>query len=128
MRLRLAALLVLAGMAACGSARSRPPGENTSRKVLVPADFAAANAQGVGNVYELINRLRPEWLMGEQVGPQRVLPSVWVDRQRMGGVSALATMPLAGVAEVRYLTPMEARGELGMGNQGGAIVMTTIRS
>ena len=107
------------GAAASASARPAPRNPN-----LITGDqIQEAISSGLGNAYDLVARLHPNWM--RSTGRQGV--QVWLDNQRYGGVTTLRSVSLTSISSIRYMTPSEAQGQLGLNNQGGAIVVTTAR-
>ena len=118
--------MALALAAACAG-RARPDSYQRERNVMRITEIQEGLSQGLGNLYDLVQRNHPEWLMNNVRANATTsgVPTVWIDLQRMGAVGALRTIQLAAVTGVRYLSPPEARGELGFDNPGGAIVVST---
>ncbi len=50
-------------------------------------------------------------------------PVLYVDGQKIGHLTLMADILTAEVEEVRYLNPTRAAGELGLGHEGGAILV-----
>jgi len=101
-----------------GSVSTRPATRDPDR--ITGDQIQEGLANGLGNAYDLVARLHPNWLRSQ--GRQSV--QVWMDNQRMGGVSSLRNMSLSGLASIRYLRPSEAQARYGLDNQGGAIVLS----
>jgi hypothetical protein len=124
------ALLLSLALTAAGCARNRRDEDAANapaqrqRNVMSITEIQEGQAIGLGNVYDLLVRYHPEWLRTVRATTGSATPTVWIDLQRMGGLSVLRTMPIGGVTLLRYLTPPEARGELGFDNPGGAIVVS----
>ena len=117
-------------LASCGTAR--PPAESSVRaserdpRVLTLEDIQEAQQQNIGNVLDMIRRYRSVWLRTVMVQGRAMEPSAYQDRQRIGTTAAaLRNVPLAAVNRIRYLTPSEAQGELGLDNLAGSIVVYT---
>ena len=104
---------------ASASAHTEPRNPN----IITGDQIREAIASGLGNAYDLVARLHPNWMRtSSSQGVQ-----VWLDGQRYGGVTTLRSVSLTSVTSIRYMGPSEAQGNLGMDNQGGAIVLTTAR-
>jgi hypothetical protein len=95
--------------------------------VILPTEFRSLAGATAADAVRL---LRPEFLRA--VAPRSIsggasFAVVFVDNHRTGGFEALATVPLAIVVEIRYLSPMTAKGEFGSHCpcEGGAIVVKT---
>jgi hypothetical protein len=122
----LAAAVLAAGCAGRtprDDAAANAPAEH-QRNVMSIDEIREGQNLGLGNVYDLLQRYHPEWMRTVRSTSGNATPTVWIDLQRMGGLSVLRTMPIGGVTLLRYLTPPEARGELGFDNPGGAIVVS----
>jgi hypothetical protein len=65
--------------------------------------------------------------LGGRRAPEDVGILVYIDRQRYGQVTALREIPIAQVAEIRFLTASEANSEFGMGHPDGLIQIVTKR-
>ena len=119
------------GMALSLAACAHRPGAGPTpdapqRNRITIAEIQEAQSRGLGNAYDLIQQLRPEWLRSlNNVQGVPVQPRVYQDNNLMGGLNVLATTQLSGITGIRYLTPSEAQGELGLNNIGGAIVFYT---
>lgn len=101
------------------SSRTEPRNPN----VITGDQIHEAIASGLGNVYDLVARLHPNWM--RSTSSQSV--QVWLDNQRYGNVASMRNVSLTVITSIRYMGPSEAQGMLGMDNQGGAIVLTTAR-
>ena len=119
----IAAAAVVVLLAGCASRPAPDTGTTAGQpasdsRVLTQEDLLRGQAEGLTNVLAIIRRYRPEWLRPQE-------PTVWMDRIRMGGINQLSTMTPTLPARVRYLSPAEAQGELGLDNTTGAIVVET---
>ena len=81
---------------------------------------------GATNVYEAVQRLRPQWLTSARIrrggsGDELV---VYLDSNRYGTLSSLQSLSLGGIQEVRYFGASEATNRFGTGHTGGAIVVS----
>ena len=124
----LLAGLLLAG---CASGGVGTGGSSTYRdpNVITAAELANENSP---NVYDAIQHLRPEMLRPHLANasssissPQDYTVHVYMDSNRLGGISDLRTIPVATVKEIRYLNPAQAMQRFGSGNPGGVIVLTS---
>ena len=124
----LLAGLLLAG---CASGGMGAGGASTYRdpNVITPAELANENSP---NVYDAIQHLRPEMLRPRLANASSSISSsqdyvvqVYMDNNRLGGISDLRTIPVATVKEIRFLSPAQAMQRFGSGNPGGAIVLTS---
>lgn len=124
---RYAALALAVAAAACASNQQSGIANTTSAgrdpNVITEVEIREAIAQNVGSVYALVSRLHPQWLRA--TGSQPV--QAWSEHQRLGNVTTLGQVSLTSVSLIRYLSPSEAQGQLGMDNQGGAIMVLPVR-
>ncbi|HWO87522.1 MAG TPA: hypothetical protein VNL98_00070 [Gemmatimonadales bacterium] len=140
------ALAVLSGLLACGggsraaagSGESAPAPQTQRRQArsdpnrLTRQDIEEAMAANIQNMWDLVRNRRPAWLRPAVAagalgsGGQGTDVAVWVDNTRYGGPMTLQQIPLQIVQSVRYLTPSEAQGRLGLDNRGGAILVETV--
>lgn len=119
-------LLALAACASPGTARS----STGSPDRITSAEISSSSAT---NAYELVSRLRPNWLkrtstgsIGGGVRSQVIL--VYLDGNRLGDVSALRTLSVTGIRSVQWLDAGRAATVLqGIGSDAiaGAIVLRT---
>ena len=100
-------------LAACGAGLGQRAGEPDR---LAPAEIEAADAQ---NAYELVQRLRPRWLV-ERTDRSIRLPTVilvYLDGARLGGVEELRDLALPLIHSMRVLDAAEAGTLPGLGSQ-----------
>jgi hypothetical protein len=116
---------------------------------LITRDEIESVAQGSTDLYQVIRKLRPQYLEPPKGGP-RTLPAgrrevtnpatgatgtaqvggssgsilVAVDGRRETGLDALKTITPALVEEVRYLDPTRSQNQFGFNASAGAIVVT----
>lgn len=131
---------------------SRPSSELTAglrqarrqdRQVITLEEIQDAN---LGNVYELVQSLHPQWLRirGLQSGSEATviqgganqptivtpgLPTIvaYLDNSRLGGIEALRTIATADAESVEFLTAAQATYRWGTGHHHGAILVTSRR-
>lgn len=125
------------------------PEGHSSRYVLLATDLEQSKAD---NVYDAIAKLRPEFLRGHTDatsfikqgvvdsrdpnpnpapagstgGAVRTAPTpvrAYRDNARLGGVDDLRQMPIAGIAEIRYIPGPEAGVKYGTDHAGGVILV-----
>jgi len=122
-------LLAIALLPACKSGSAAGAQSASSHSVSRNPDLILGDeiqqgiASGLATAYDLVARLHPNWF--NSVGRMQV--QVWVDGQHYGGVTALRSVLLTSTVSIRSLSPSQAQGELGLDNQGGAIVVVTGR-
>jgi LmbE family N-acetylglucosaminyl deacetylase len=126
----LARFSILAVVIACASAGSSGA-SGSSPDRLTAAEIRASNAT---NAYELISRLRPQWLRapgggsisGGVVQNQTIL--VYLDGHRVGDLTALSTISVNGVTSMQFLDATRAPtvlNDIPRGSIAGAIVIKT---
>ncbi|HYR07348.1 MAG TPA: hypothetical protein VEQ60_06260 [Longimicrobium sp.] len=113
----VAGALMVAVLAACGPKGAMTPGRGNSR--LLTEEEISANAGG--NLLEVVQRLRPAWLVPKYQGGTRGYPTVFVGSQRYGDVDYLRTVETANVLEVHYFDPVAAAAQFGRNVPFGAI-------
>lgn len=114
---RISALLLLLVGGACATS-----GDGAPRR-----DPDVISAEEIGNfvstnAYEVVQRLRPNWLRGRN---QADAPVVYVDGIRMGGVEVLRTLQTNRLSEIRHRGGPEATTLYGTGVGGGTIEVQT---
>jgi hypothetical protein len=119
-RLAVAGCLVAV---ACGPAR-RTAEPTPSRRVLLEDEIRGAQ---VATAYQIVARLRPEWLRGRgRVSvrdPTAGAVVVYLNGMRQGGVRALEAIVAETVLEMEYLNGQEATTRFGTGHGGGVILV-----
>src|SRR5438132_12465917 len=125
--IRLTALaLCLVTVAGCASSKNTAQGGSPRRSTGNVIGGDELTGTGATNVYEAVQRLRPQWLTSSRIrrggsGDELV---VYLDSNRYGTLTSLRTLSLAGVQEVRYYGASEATNRFGTGHTGGAIVVS----
>ena len=127
--------LVLAGNACSGGASSGgAPGvaaapspdrsDSRNRDIILAAEIAQSGV-GVTNAYDLVQRLRPNYLrpVGRTSMRNTVAstPLVRLDGQELGETSSLRSVEIGLVHEVRYYSIVEAETKFG-GDRGRAVI------
>jgi hypothetical protein len=110
------------------------------QEVISLEEIQAASAS---NVFELVQRIHPEWLrergtqsfsegdkvqgdiQGTTVTPGLPTILVYQDNARMGGLDALRSIPIADVGSVQFLNAAQATYRFGIGHAHGVILLTT---
>ncbi len=108
---------------ACGPApRTAEP--TPSRRVLLEDEIRGTQ---VATAYQIVARLRPEWLRRRgRVSvrdPTAGAVIVYLNGMRQGGVSALDAIVAEAVLEMEYLNGQEATTRFGTGHGGGVILV-----
>ena len=117
-------LLMVIAVAAASCAPAGTGGTSRNRDVLTREEIRQTQA---GNVYEVVQRLRPQWLRPRTagfVGSGEI--SVYVDDVRFGTTESLQTVSAQTVEELRWIDAATATQRWGTGNASGAIAITTI--
>jgi hypothetical protein len=126
----LARFSIMAALVACASTGTGAS-SGSSPDRLTAAEIRASNAT---NAYELISRLRPQWLRapgggsisGGVVQNQTIL--VYLDGHRVGDLTALSTLSVNGVTSMQFLDAARAPtvlNDIPRGAIAGAIVIKT---
>ena len=132
LRLGVVLSLTLVGCAppssAARTAKPRPLNE------IAKAEIEAEGPR-FSTVYEMVRTLRPTMLQsrGVATAPQsrsviweaNTGMKVYLDGFRYGGIESLRTISASDVAEVRWLSSMDATTRFGTGNAAGAIAVTS---
>ncbi len=117
---RMLSVLATAALAACASAPSTPTPNNLDRITASEIDAA-----GVSNVYDLVEKLRPQWLRkrGEGSFFQQSDVVVYVNNTPVGGPDELRSISSANVESLQFLDPRQATFRFGPGHVHGAILL-----
>ena len=124
----MSAGVIAVTIAACHAASPGTHVPSTSRGVVRADEIARSPS---GNLYETLQRLRPEFLRGRGVASfshgavEQATPVVYCDHMRLGGLEWLRNIQAADVVEVRYLSSNEAQFRYGSGHMGGVIDVRT---
>lgn len=128
----LAIGVIAVGAGACASSSGSTTGTRSTRSpdVITRADIEATSTV---NAYDLVNRLRPQWLRTTGVGsvsggnPSTYGIVVFLDNVRLGGIETLRSVDSGSVTSIRYLTAERAAALPGVGHDpiSGAIVVST---
>ncbi|MGH7476249.1 MAG: TonB-dependent receptor plug domain-containing protein [Longimicrobiales bacterium] len=121
----IALLLLLLPLAACAS--SADPGGGGSRDLITREQITNAN---VSTAFEVVQRLRPQWLRSRGPGSVRgdlSLPLVYTDGVRFGGIDRLNDVNAMDIESIRFVSASDATTRYGTGHPGGVIAITTRR-
>lgn len=101
------------------------PTAGSVRDVIGTAELR--QLRGVSALDGLV-RLRPHWIGGaSNAGSASRLPVLYVDGLRQGDVTMLADISVEAVREMRYYRPNEAKTRFGRWDDGGVVVIWTLR-
>ncbi|HJP85966.1 MAG TPA: hypothetical protein VJ852_08255 [Gemmatimonadaceae bacterium] len=109
-RVDITRLSIAAFAAACASSGSGATARSSPDQIT-HAEVAASNAT---NAYELVSRLRPNWLRATPTGSigggviarQAIL--VYMDRQRLEDLDALKTLSIDGIDSAQWIDAARA--------------------
>lgn len=119
----VALALTLYATSGCVSAGDPPAGRE--RSTITVEEIAASTAN---SVFELVERLRPEYLRvrGEVQNPAGSSQGlVYVNGMRAGGFDILRSMRPQNVQEIRFLSAADATTRYGTGHTAGVIDIRT---
>jgi hypothetical protein len=124
--LKVLGLLVLAACSSNSASKAAEPPETpaasrASREVITRAQIEATPSQ---DAYELVQRLRPEFLRERGVSSitrGRALPVVFMDGVRRGGPEILRTLRSNEIEEIRFISATDATTRWGTDLTAGAI-------
>ncbi|HJQ12607.1 MAG TPA: hypothetical protein VJ840_16360 [Gemmatimonadaceae bacterium] len=124
-----AALLSACASSSQGTSTPRPTSQQSSSDFITSVEVAATP---VSNAYDLISRLRPNWLRVEtgsiRSGTRSQIIVVYLDDTRLGDVTTLRTISTSGIQSLRYYDATRAATVLrnpGSDPIAGAIVIST---
>lgn len=100
------------------------PNERSSRRDVLTSEQLVETQRM--NVYEAVRQLRPRWLTtrGGARAQGQLTVSVYIGRQRMGGVDFLETLDPQDVGQIRFYTGSEATTIFGTNAAGGVLEIT----
>jgi hypothetical protein len=119
---------ILILLSAAAIACAPPSGTRSARdsNVITRQELDASVAR---NAYDAVQNLRPTFLRSR--GTQTFDPTVstqaavYLDGQRYGDITALKSMNVDAIEEIRYLNPSTATSKYGTNHTAGAIEVTT---
>lgn len=125
---RLIVLTSAAMLLACGSSQAGR-GERPASDRITRSEIAASSA---GNAYDMIERLRPNWLRvpstGSLSGMRNRIIVVYVDGQRLGDTQSLRSLSVIAIQSMQWLDATRAETvlhEVGSQPIAGAILIKT---
>src|SRR5215210_6332027 len=101
----------IAALAACASSSGGSPPAQGAPDRLTQSEIAASNAT---SAYELITRLRPQWLKRTATGsigggsPRNQAILVYLDRQRLPDMNSLKSLSVAGIISAQWIDATRA--------------------
>ena len=117
--------------------------ESLGRRAITSEEIKKSGV--TGSVYDLVYALRRPWLNTRGVGSFSETPRyvqdqkgndvlieaepeliIYLDDMKIGTLSELRGLPLAGITEVRYYDPSQATFKWGMGHSRGAIQVISV--
>jgi len=122
----LALGLVIGG---CGSGRAPEVGYGFRNRNVITYDEISMSRTGGASAYDLIQRLRPEYLRSRGTSslnnPIPVTAVVYVDEVRFGQIESLRALSTEQIREIHYINASDATTRFGTDHVGGAILITT---
>jgi hypothetical protein len=127
--LALSRFAIMVSMVACASSGSTA-GSSHQPDQITAAEIASS---GTTNAWDLINRLRPNWVKQQAVGSMgggghTQVIAVYVDGHRFGDVSSLRTLSASTIRSAQWLDAARAAtvlNEVGSDPIAGAIIIRT---
>jgi hypothetical protein len=113
-----APLLAVSLLICVACATARTDGGSTTPDQLSAQDLRSAARSADEPVYEILVRLRPQWLIAPTGEPA---PVVFVDGVETGAVATLQVIGSSRVATVRLLPPPTAASRYAVGGGGSVI-------
>lgn len=117
--------LVIGACAPAGGTTESGVRSRSNRDVITAEEVQATNRN---TVYEVVQRLHPQWLRSRGVAtmdPGGAGIVVLLNGSRIGGISALRQIPANGVSSIEYVDGPTATQRWGTGFGHGAIVVST---
>ena len=123
------ALALYIFVVACGSGPTPTGGLGFRNRSVLTAEEIDASRSGGWTAYDLIARLRPEYLRSRGPSSLRTLAPttavVYVDDMRFGELASLRTFNTDQILFIQYLNAADATTRFGTDHFGGAILITT---
>ena len=125
-RLFLAGALILSASACSSATTAGSPTEK--RSTITPEEIQKVSNPG-WSAYDLISRVRPEWLRARNPQtlrePDPVYAVIYVDDIQQGEVESLKDITISRVVSVQYINAYDTTARFGQTFQGGAIMVRT---
>jgi hypothetical protein len=128
---RFLALAAATTIIGCASSGSAPKTSEASRDNITSIEINATSAQ---SAYDLVNKLRPQWLRQSgvsSIGSGRATAGVilvYLDGNRIGSVETLRTITASGIKNIQWLSATRAAvvlPDIGSDAVAGAISIKT---
>ena len=122
------AVAVLLALTACASAGAAPEGEPRARTRADLITQEELRRTQHTNLFDAVQTLRPRWLNSR--GPDTMIGrqgeiQVHMDETRLGGLSALRSIPSVGVVYIQWFDPVSAAARWGLDHGHGAIYISS---
>ena len=125
---RLTVILVYLVVSACGSGPAPSAGLGLRRTLLTAEEIATARG-GAWNAYDVLSRLRPEFLRSRgrsSLNTEELTTAVvYVNDMRFGELPSLKTITAEQILLIEYINAADATTRFGTDHLGGAILITT---
>ncbi|GAC1415049.1 MAG: hypothetical protein NVSMB53_13380 [Gemmatimonadaceae bacterium] len=126
-------MLRFATLVAVIACASSPTAGNGARHLPDQVSSGEIASSGATNAYELIQRLRPNWLRSPNIGSigggaRSQVIVVYLDGQRLGDIDSLRNLSAVGVTSMQWLDATKAATvlhEVGSDPIAGAIIIRT---
>lgn len=123
-QLMVVTTVLVATLCACHSQSPRGSTGRSVRDTITREEIETSNAS---NVYELVNRLRAEYLRDR--GPaslrsnQRSRAVVFMNDQEYGILETMRNIPISHIAEIRFYSGIDAVAKYGSQYGGGVVLL-----
>ncbi|HEY9226476.1 MAG TPA: hypothetical protein VIP11_07520 [Gemmatimonadaceae bacterium] len=138
---RIAIALISASATACASSSAATSTDGVTSAGAPRRDRTQITAEEMRdvpaqNLYEIVQRLHPEWLVARNQGTtgsrsrntssDQAGVQVYMDTQRIGNVEMLRQLAVNSAASLKYYTASDAQSRFGNGNMNGAIQIISV--
>jgi hypothetical protein len=121
----MAVLIVVLDACATSRTASSDAAPTSRRDIITREEIQKAQWP---NAHELVRNLRPQWLQlrgRDTINGEPGVVQVVMDGVRVGGIEALRTLPLGGIAYLQYFDAITASQRWGTGFGQGAIFVSS---
>ena len=116
-------------LVSCGNSPSPSQDLGLRNRSILTAEEIQLQKGGAWTAYDVIARLRPEYLRSRGASSFRnAVPAtavVYVDEMRYGTINSLKTMSADQIWRIQYINAADATTRFGTDHLGGAILITT---